>query len=100
MKTVNVQEAKTHLSRLLEEVISGQEIILAKAGKPVARLVPYKQPVKSRVGGQFAKQIQELEGCWESEEELFNDSIDRPFLYPRSRPNVTILAEDHSGDRS
>lgn len=38
--TVNVHEAKTHLSRLLEEVAAGAEVIIAKAGKPVARLVP------------------------------------------------------------
>ncbi len=38
MKTVNVHEAKTHLSRLLKEVAEGEEIVIAKAGKPVARL--------------------------------------------------------------
>ncbi len=40
MKTVNVHEAKTHLSRLLEEVESGQEVLIARAGRPVARLMP------------------------------------------------------------
>jgi prevent-host-death family protein len=40
MKTVNVQEAKTHLSRLLEEAAAGGEIVIAKAGKPYVRLVP------------------------------------------------------------
>jgi prevent-host-death family protein len=39
-KVVNIHEAKTHLSRLLEEVASGREIVIAKAGKPVARLAP------------------------------------------------------------
>jgi prevent-host-death family protein len=38
MKTVNVHEAKTHLSRLLEEVEAGQEVVIARAGRPVARL--------------------------------------------------------------
>ena len=37
---VNVHEAKTHLSRLLEQAHAGEEIILAKAGKPFARLMP------------------------------------------------------------
>ena len=37
---VNVHEAKTHLSRLLDQAHAGQEIILAKAGKPYARLLP------------------------------------------------------------
>jgi prevent-host-death family protein len=39
-KTVNVHEAKTHLSRLLERVIEGEEVVISKAGRPVARLVP------------------------------------------------------------
>jgi prevent-host-death family protein len=39
-QTVNIHEAKTHLSRLLEEVAAGGEVIISKAGKPVARLVP------------------------------------------------------------
>ena len=38
MHTVNIHEAKTHLSRLVEEVSNGQEIIIAKAGKPMAIL--------------------------------------------------------------
>ncbi len=40
MRTVNIHEAKTHLSRYVEEAAAGEEIIIAKAGKPVARLVP------------------------------------------------------------
>ena len=40
MKAVNVHEAKTHLSRLLERVEAGEEIVLARNGKAVARLVP------------------------------------------------------------
>ncbi|MCE7872850.1 type II toxin-antitoxin system prevent-host-death family antitoxin [bacterium CPR1] len=38
-RTVNMHEAKTHLSRLVEAVLAGEEIILARAGKPVAKLV-------------------------------------------------------------
>jgi prevent-host-death family protein len=40
MKTVNIHEAKTHLSRLLARVAAGEEILIAKAGKAIARLVP------------------------------------------------------------
>jgi prevent-host-death family protein len=39
MLTVNVHEAKTHLSRLLDQAAAGEEIVIAKAGKPVAKLV-------------------------------------------------------------
>jgi prevent-host-death family protein len=38
---INIHEAKTHLSRLLERVARGEEIVIGKAGKPVAKLVPY-----------------------------------------------------------
>lgn len=40
MRTVNIHEAKTHLSRLLKRVAAGEEIVIANAGRPVARLVP------------------------------------------------------------
>jgi len=49
-RTVNVHEAKTHLSRLLDDVRSGEEIILAKAGEPYARLVPILPPGPRRLG--------------------------------------------------
>ena len=49
--TVNIHEAKTHLSRLLARVSLGEEITIAKAGKPIARLVPIQQKLKERVPG-------------------------------------------------
>ena len=52
MQIINIHEAKTHLSRILEKVGAGEEIIIAKAGTPVARLVPYSSNVKKR---QFGK---------------------------------------------
>ena len=50
-KTVNVHEAKTNLSRLLVEVEQGHEIILARNGTPVAKIVPLPEPRKPRVLG-------------------------------------------------
>ncbi len=50
MEIVNVHEAKTHFSKLLSRVHSGEEIIIAKAGKPYAKLIPLKQ-VQDRVPG-------------------------------------------------
>ena len=41
-KPINIHDAKTHLSRLVERVEAGEEITLARAGRPVARLVPYR----------------------------------------------------------
>jgi prevent-host-death family protein len=50
-RVINVHEAKTHLSRLLERAQAGEEIILSKAGKPVARLMPLaKQPTRRQPG--------------------------------------------------
>lgn len=46
---VNIHEAKTHFSRLLERVALGEEVIIAKAGKPVAKLVPLAGQPKRRV---------------------------------------------------
>jgi prevent-host-death family protein len=54
MRRVNIHEAKTHLSRLVDEVRDGQEIVIAKAGKPVARLVPFRAPVRRRKLGALA----------------------------------------------
>lgn len=51
---VNVHEAKTHFSRLLEQAHQGQEIIVAKAGKPYARLVPLAELVPERRPGRLA----------------------------------------------
>lgn len=50
-KTVNVHEAKTHLSRLLEQVRQGEEVTIAKAGRPVARLVAVHERPKRREPG-------------------------------------------------
>ncbi len=57
MKTVNMHEAKTHLSRLVEEAAAGNEIIIAKAGKPCARLVPCAPARKPRVLGRMKGKI-------------------------------------------
>ena len=48
---VNIHEAKTHLSRLLERVAMGEEIVIAKAGTPVAKLVPLSTRPKKRMLG-------------------------------------------------
>jgi prevent-host-death family protein len=45
---VNIHEAKTHFSKLLARVMRGEEIVIAKAGKPVARLVPERPPALAR----------------------------------------------------
>ncbi|MBM3270871.1 MAG: type II toxin-antitoxin system Phd/YefM family antitoxin [Candidatus Sericytochromatia bacterium] len=72
---VNIHEAKTHLSKLLEQVEAGEEVIIARAGKPVARLVMY-QPLPRRQGG-FLKDELWLAADWDSPE--VNAAITRDF---------------------
>ncbi|TDK35331.1 type II toxin-antitoxin system Phd/YefM family antitoxin [Rhizobium deserti] len=79
MKTVNIHEAKTHLSRLVEEAAKGEVFVIAKAGKPMVRVVPLEEAAseelkkKRKIGfleGQFsvpddfdtmfAKEIEEM----------------------------------------
>lgn len=57
MRSVNVHEAKTQLSKLLEEVEAGERVIIARAGEPVAVLGPYKVAVRRRRLGLFAGQV-------------------------------------------
>jgi len=48
---VNIHEAKTHLSRLLERVQAGEEITIAKAGRPIAKLTAYRERPRVRIPG-------------------------------------------------
>lgn len=57
MKIINTHQAKTHLSKLLEDVSRGEDIIIAKAGVPVAKLVIFIKPPQARKGGQLKGQI-------------------------------------------
>jgi len=54
---VNIHEAKTQLSRLLQRVIAGEEVIIANAGQPIARLLPYTSPPENRRPGNDAGKI-------------------------------------------
>jgi prevent-host-death family protein len=57
MIEVNIHEAKTHLSRLIAKVEQGEEVLIARAGKPVARLVRAQTPKRGRTLGQYAGRI-------------------------------------------
>jgi len=54
---INVYEAKTQLSKLLDRAAGGEEIILGKSGKPLARLIPYREKRSSRRPGRLAGKI-------------------------------------------
>jgi prevent-host-death family protein len=56
-RTVNLYDAKTHLSQLVDRAAAGEEIIIAKAGRPRARLVPLRKEREARKAGVFKGQI-------------------------------------------
>ncbi len=54
---INIHEAKTHLSKLLQRVVAGEEIVIAKAGKPLAKIVPIEQRKSTRKPGSAKGQV-------------------------------------------
>lgn len=56
-ESVNIHDAKTHLSRLIERVEAGEEIVLARGGRPVARLVPLRVRTQPRRLGIWEGQV-------------------------------------------
>lgn len=57
MEMFNIHEAKTKLSQLIEMVEGGQEIVIARAGRPMARLVPFVKTAAKRQGGAWRGQV-------------------------------------------
>ena len=57
MKVSNIHEAKSSLSKLIEQALQGEEVVIAKAGTPVVRLVPIQPDVSPRVGGQWKGRV-------------------------------------------
>ena len=57
MRKVNIHEAKTNLSRLVDTAAAGEEIVIAKSGRPVARLMPLQEQAKPRTKGLLKSKI-------------------------------------------
>jgi prevent-host-death family protein len=57
MQTININEAKIHLSRLVDAVVAGEEVVIAKAGKPMVRLIPFIPVTKKRKLGLLAGRL-------------------------------------------
>lgn len=57
MTIVNVHQAKSQLSKLMEQAESGEEVVIARAGKPAVRLVPFSLPGKNRTPGIWRNQV-------------------------------------------
>ena len=78
---VNVHAAKTNLSRLLERAEAGEEIVIARAGKPVARLVPYVAERPKRVFGRLKGQIV-VHGDFDAENQQIAREFEESVLFP------------------
>lgn len=57
MHVMNIYEAKTQLSKLIEEALSGEEVIISKAGKPLVRLVPFESNLTIRKPGYWKGKV-------------------------------------------
>ena len=77
MAAYNIYEAKTSFSALVEKAVNGEEVIIAKAGKPVLKLVPvcsdtkktYRRPAPGSLGGDFSDLLKALDEPWSEEEQ-------------------------------
>ena len=96
---MNIHEAKTHLSRLVERAAAGEEIVISKAGKPMAKLVPYVKEVVPRVGGFLQGQIWESPDCWEPDEELISAMTTGP-LFPADHSARVAEAPPRKGKKA
>ena len=92
MRQINIHEAKTHLSRLVEEAANGNGFIIAKSGRPIARVVPLEKPtvdVSKRIG--FLKGKYELPDNFDEVFKQMDREIAEMFLGNRdSSQNVEI----------
>jgi prevent-host-death family protein len=70
MKIVNMHEAKTHLSRLVEQAAAGEEIVIARAGKPLVRLVAVTTSAGPRQLGALAGKVVEADDAWAADPDL------------------------------
>jgi prevent-host-death family protein len=87
-KIVNVHEAKTHLSRLLTRAEKGDEIVIARAGKPVAMLVRVPPAPKKRVFGQDRGKVdmKKFDEAWKRGDELLQETWEEWYnspIFPR-----------------
>lgn len=85
MKIVNIQAAKTHLSRLVEEAAAGEQIVLAKAGRPLVQLTPFNPQPQPRKLGRLKGRVRETKECWDRDAALEAAFSENPVISTRSR---------------
>lgn len=94
MIMVNTHEAKTHLSRLLDQAAAGEDIVIAKAGLPVARLVRYEVTHSPRRLGLLSGKVMESPDCWEPDLDMVA-SMDGPLYHPATAVRSAEVATLH-----
>lgn len=70
MQIFNIHQTKTNLSKLLEKMHKGEDIIIAKAGKPIAKLVPYEEKLKPRKFGLWKGKVSIPDNFDDEDEEI------------------------------
>ncbi len=70
MQIVNIHEAKTNLSKLLAQVLAGEDVVIAKAGKPVAKIILYEEKLEPRKMGELKGEIWISDDFDDEDEEL------------------------------
>jgi prevent-host-death family protein len=84
LESVNMHEAKTHLSKLVERVEGGEEIVISRAGKPAAKLVPIPQakPGKRKLGGWEGKFEMPSDEEWEEMDKEIEQLFEESEIFP------------------
>ena len=82
MQIYNIHEAKTNLSKLIEKTQNGEEVIIAKAGKPVAKLVAHKEKLKPRKLGLLKGKIT-IPDNFDDEDEEINKLFYEGEIFPK-----------------
>lgn len=87
LEHVNMHEAKTHLSRLVERVESGEEIVIDRAGKPAAKLVPVvvEKPGKRKLGGWESNFEMPSDEEWAEFKEELTEAVEEGEIFPRGK---------------
>jgi len=83
LDSVNMHEAKTHLSKLVARVEGGEQIVITRAGKPAAKLVPVPQKLGPRVlGGWEGKMRMPTDAEWEEMDREIEQDFEESELFP------------------
>jgi prevent-host-death family protein len=82
LEHVNMHEAKTHLSKLVERVERGEEIVIDRAGKPAAKLVPVPEKLGPRKLGGWEGKFEMSDSEWEEMDKEIEQSFEESEIFP------------------